>query len=65
MGKHGGCRNNEKNKQLNQGCGGGGSQGELAEKGRVFQVKEAAMMLREMGKSEQSIMAFFKFFSPQ
>ena len=64
MGKHGGCRNNEKNKQLNQGWG-GGSQGELAEKGRVFQVKEAAMMLREMGKSEQSIMACFKFFSPQ
>lgn len=45
--------------------GGGGTQGELEEKGRVFQVKEGAMMLREMGKSEQSIMACFKFFSPQ
>ena len=45
--------------------GGGGTQGELEEKGRVFQVKEAAMMLREMGKSEQGIMACFKFFSPQ
>ena len=62
--KHGGCRNNDKDKQLNQGWR-RGSQGELEEKGRVFQVKEAAMMLREMGKSEQSIMACFKFFSPQ
>lgn len=45
--------------------GGGATQGELEEKGRVFQVREAAMMLREIGKSEQSIMACFKFFSPQ
>ena len=43
----------------------GGIQGWLEEEGRVPQVKEAGMMLREMGKSEQSIMACFKFFRPQ
>ena len=50
--KHGGCRNNDKDKQLNQGWR-RGSQGELEEKGRVFQVKEAAMMLREMGNQSR------------
>lgn len=64
MGKHGGFRNNEKDKQLSQGWGRGHSGG-ARRKGKGLPGKEAVMMLREMGKSEQSIMACFKFFSPQ